>query len=314
MSNPQQRYFVRVIKIRAECSPNVRLAQAQLAAGMPPTNDIIVPGVLPYSEYVKRRTLWDPILQCIGLDAQFWEGEDVLLFPPHWLNKAEQRADQLRINRTPRKAVAMGLDPGEGVADTVWAIVDELGLIYMMGLKTPDPSIIIRETIALIRRYDVPPENVLIDAGGGLTIAGILRNEHDLPVRTVGFGESPTDSKRKRTRWSDRISDQENKTAYTNRRAQMYGELAEWLDPYLNEQLFAIPAEYTELRFEMAPIPKLRDREGKLKMLPKNKRDPRCQEKTLSELIGRSPDHADSLCLAVHSMTHRFRPIEISAF
>jgi hypothetical protein len=308
------RFFVKVIKIPASASPNVRYAMSQLQAGIPPTNEILVPGVLPWDEYLKRDTLWDEQLKCVGLHAEFWEGSEVFLFPPQWRIKCQERAEQLRVNRTPRVPIALGIDPGEGVSKTVWTIVDELGVIYQMGFKTPDPSIIIKETLGLLNRYKVPAENIMLDAGGGKVIAGVLRSEHNLNVRLVSFAEAPTDNKRKRTKWSDRVQDQESKSAYTNRRAQMYGELAEWMDPSVNDQLFAIPTELQELHFELSKIPKLRDREGKLMMLPKNKRNATSNEDTLTKRIGHSPDHSDSLAIAVFAMTHRFEPIEIGIF
>jgi hypothetical protein len=41
------KYFRRVIRIKAEDSPNVRYALAQIAAGKKPTGEVILPGVLP---------------------------------------------------------------------------------------------------------------------------------------------------------------------------------------------------------------------------------------------------------------------------
>jgi hypothetical protein len=48
----------------------------------------------------------------------------------------------------------------------------------------------------------------------------------------------------------------------------------------------------------------MRDQEGRLRMLPKSKRDPSSKEKTLTEIIGRSPDDADSLVLACHALLY----------
>ena len=92
------RYYRKIIKIRAEDSPNVRLALEQQRLGIIPTNEILVPGVLTWTECCKRRATWDAIRQCIGLDAEFYEGAELLLFPPEWLNRAEQLAARIKGN------------------------------------------------------------------------------------------------------------------------------------------------------------------------------------------------------------------------
>jgi hypothetical protein len=90
-----QRFYRRVIQIRAVDSPNVKLGLAQAEAGLPDTGLAadgmpLLPGVLDYAEYLKRRATWDEVRQCVGLDAEFWAGADVLLYPPQWLNLAEE--------------------------------------------------------------------------------------------------------------------------------------------------------------------------------------------------------------------------------
>ncbi len=87
----------------------------------------------------------------------------------------------------------------------------------------------------------------------------------------------------------------------------MYGRLRARLDPSIPETSFAIPAEYTELRKQLAPIPLEYDDEGRMKLPPKG-RPLRIQEgavtkvTTLTELIGHSPDEADAVALAVQGM------------
>src|SRR5215204_6203156 len=104
--------YRKVIQIKAEHSPNVRLALAQRADGLTPNGQNIVPGALSWRDYLKRRATWDEIRQCIGLDAEFYEGKEVLLFPPLWLNRAEEAARKLRGQT--RSPSAMGVDPAEG--------------------------------------------------------------------------------------------------------------------------------------------------------------------------------------------------------
>jgi hypothetical protein len=84
----------------------------------------------------------------------------------------------------------------------------------------------------------------------------------------------------------------------------------------LNPDGFAIPEHLLELRHQLAVIPKLYDEEGKLYLPPKDRKfgdQPNLNKKTLVELMGRSPDEADSLVLAVHGMLHEPRPMMAGA-
>lgn len=295
--------FRRVIKIKAEHSPNVRFAQAQKKAGEPITHETLIPGVVSYRDYVTRRKLWDAIRQCIGLDASFYEGSELLMFPPDWLNAAERRAMALR--GIARKAKAIGIDPAEGGDSSTWSIVDELGLIRLLSMKTPDTSVIPATTLALMKEYGVPAEMVLFDQGGGgkQHADAMRRDGHN--VGTMAFGSSAKpERKRGMKRLEDRKQDDEVMYAYKNRRAEMYGTFRMLLDPSRGGS-FAIPEEYAELRRQLAPIPLRFDPEGRLMLPPKNKRDPKSKEVTLTELIGCSPDEADSTVLAVYRMTYQ---------
>jgi hypothetical protein len=91
----------------------------------------------------------------------------------------------------------------------------------------------------------------------------------------------------------------------------MYGEASLLLDPDLNEDGFGISEELVELRHQLAVMPKLYDEEGKLYLPPKDRKlgdEPKMNKKTLIELIGRSPDEADSFVLAVHGLLHEPKP------
>lgn len=300
------RYHRKIIRIKAEDSPNVRLAVAQRRAGLPITHKTLVPGVLSYEKYLERRAMWDKIRQCIGLDGNFYEGSQTLLFPPDWLNRAEQMARRLVGKQ--RHAKAIGIDPGEGVEDTSMAAVDEHGLIEMLSQKTPNTSVIPRMAIAFGRRHGVSPDNWVFDrGGGGLQAADNIRDlgEEYEGVRTVAFGETVRlDPRRGLVLVETRRRNLEERYTYINRRAQMYGELSILLDPGEDGECFALPEEYTTLRAELAPVPKLYDREGRLRMLPKHKANPNSKEQTLVEIIGHSPNEADALVLAVHGMLH----------
>lgn len=285
-------YYRRVIRIRAEDSPNVRYAFAQKRLGIRPDNRILIPGLLSWDQYLHRRRTWDKVRQCIGLDAEFYEGAEVLMFPPEWLNQAEQLAERLKRKR--RFAKAIGVDTGEGEADTCWAIVDEKGLIKLISQKTPDTSVITGRTIALMEEYDVDPEYVVFDRGGGGKEHADRLRAQGYDVSTVAFGESASD-----------IADEtgESRTTFKNRRAQLYWLLRERLNP--EKGGFAIPACYTELRRQLSLIPLQWDEEGRLVLPPKTNTGKSANKKTLIDIIGRSPDQADALVAAVYGLTLR---------
>jgi hypothetical protein len=104
--------------------------------------------------------------------------------------------------------------------------------------------------------------------------------------------------------FSERVDVQEARSAYKNRRAQMYGDLAAMLDPTASDNVFAIPAYYQELHRQLSLIPKKWDQEGKLQLPPKNRRSKDTNEVTMQDILGCSPDRADALVIAVHCMLY----------
>jgi hypothetical protein len=301
----------KVIQIKAVDSPNVKLAMREKALKRSPSNVMVVPGVLSYMDYVERRDTWDKIMQSIGLDAEFYEGGEILMYPPDWLNRAEEIARRLEGSR--RQAKAIGIDPAQGGDKTAMAAVDEYGLIELVSRRTPDTSVIPGEVIAFGNRHQVPPEMWIFDnGGGGKQHADILRNQ-GLPVQIIAFGEVIALDLRTGMRMiQERREVHETRIAYKNRRAQMYGDLRGLLNPA--GEGFGIPAEYTELRRQLAPIPMWYDGEGRLFLPSKYKRDSSDTKPTLTEIIGCSPDEADALVLAVHGMLHKESIPEAAAY
>ncbi len=159
------RYYRKIIKIRAVDSPNVQYALEQKRLGLNVTNEVLIPGILTYDEYLKRRATWDEVRQRIGLDADFWEGADILLYPPDRLDYAETLARNLKGQS--RKAIAIGIDPAEGGDSTTMAAVDHLGLIELVAKKTPNTAVITSEAIAFMNKHGVEPEKLGFDRGGG---------------------------------------------------------------------------------------------------------------------------------------------------
>lgn len=311
-------YFRKIIRIKATDSPNVRRWLRYRLAGLEPVSEDcqIVPGILTGEEYELRRATWDKVRQCIGLDAEFWQGADILMFPPDWLNWSEH-LDTLLAGRH-RIAKGIGIDTAEGGDLTTMAAVDELGVIELLGKKTPDTSAIIGEVVAFGKKHNVPPDLWLFDRGGGGKQHADQLRKRGFRVKTVGFGEPPTlDFKRGLRLIEEKVENREERSTYKNMRAELYGTLRQFMDPTNDRQVgkygpanwmgFAIPRRYTLLRSELAPIPLTYDSEGRLYLLPKRKTNLNSKQPTLTEIIGHSPDCADAVVLAIHAMTKKAR-------
>lgn len=302
--------FRKVIRIRAEDSPNVVARRDEY------------PGLLSWEEYLQRRATWDPIRQCVGLDAQFYAGPELRLFPVEWLERAlaSERQPAPAANLRPGIAGAarvIGCDPAEGGDKTAWAVADDGGLIELQSVRTPDTAVITSTTLALMRRYQVPDEGVVFDlGGGGKQHADRLRAQGWKRVRTVAFGEAvvpPPETITSGVYKSHRrrVEEREERWVYKNRRAEMYGSLRDRLDPQANPGGFALRAsrreDLDELVRQLSLIPLTYDPEGRLELLPKNARAGGDATKTLVGIIGNSPDEADALALAVYALEHPWK-------
>lgn len=337
----------KVIQIKAQDSPNVKLAIAEIKAGLRkpepgliltddqywgeyskeeyeylveqweqknkknPPEKIIVPGVLGFNKYLENRFVWDRVQQTVRLDAEFYKGAEVMMFPITWLDAAEEYHRELLEAGRQRVGRTIGVDSAQGGDNTSWAVCDDYGLLELVSKKTPDTSVIPTETIELMRKYNVKSENVLFDAGGGgKQHADILRSQGYL-VRLVGFGEGATsvDKYRKGSKSRKQKTEvDEVRYVYKNRRAEMYGLLRLKLDPTTGNG-FTLPESkdepYKRLRDQLRKVPLTFDSEGRLYLLPKNKKTPDSNDKTLTELLGCSPDEADALALAVFGLLRK---------
>ena len=307
------RHYRRIIKITAEDSPNVKRARRQIAEGKQPDDAVVLEGVLTWGEYQKRRATWDAIEQCVGLDAEFYEGAEIKMFPPDWLQRAAGLSVAINAQRGRRLGKALGCDPGEGGDDTAWCVADEFGLQYLIAYKTPDTNEIPSRTLQIMREWGVPPENVVFDRGGGGKEHADRLRAQGFPVRTVAFGEPLTpDPERGMKQFPQRLDEREDRYAYANRRAQMYGDLRLRLDPNWNPQGFAVPdtdKHWKELHRQLSLIP-LTHVEGRLTLLPKDRKGASThtrdgQPTCLKDLMGCSPDEADAAVLALHGVLHK---------
>ena len=321
LSDDGEHYLRKVITIKATDIPTIRRGIALEKLGLPTDDEPIVPGVLTYSQYKFRRRMWDPIRQCVGLDAEFYVGKELLLYPPEWLSKSNEM--YLSIPKANRVAKAIGVDAAEGGDDTAICAVDELGVIEIESIKTPDTSVIMGRVLALARRVNCSSSAICFDrGGGGKQIADRMR-EAGYPVTTVAFNEAVNlEIKRVRHQTEVRRENREDKSAYTNRRQEMYGTLSDAIDvsrlydeagnEIKGARIFGIPPAskgevYAGLLHEMKFIPKKYDQEGQLKVPPKRKKDkagPNA-EKCLEEIVGHSPDKLDALAIAYWRMTNK---------
>lgn len=306
--NGRPGYERRVFNLGAEDSPNVRFARWQLEQGMEPTNAIVVPGVKDWEEYQRDRRRMDRVQQCVSLDGRFYEGGENLLFPPEWLNWAESLDLQVaeRVARgLRRKAKGMGVDPAEGGDDAVWTVVDELGVIEQVSYQTPDTNVIPAQTKALLKKHGLDPGQCVFDRGGGGKQHADRLKAEGWFVRSVGFGEAVTPDPEYGKKFpEDRTEERQARYAYVNRRAEMFGRLSDRLNPKGQWGGFALGRELAECRRQLAPLPRLYDGEGRLYLPPKGRKPGKLanDQKTLTELLGCSPDEADSLALAVWAM------------
>jgi hypothetical protein len=312
MSEPT-RYFRKVIQIRGQDSPNVRLALAQMAAGKEPTGEVIIPGVLPWQDYATRRATWDKVRQSIGLDAEFWEGAEVLLYPPDWRARAEQLW-RMRLGdpylRQHEQATAIGIDPAEGGDRTAMCAVNAKGILELVSKQTPNTAVIHDEAIAFMYKWHCPPEMVVFDRGGGGKQISDWLERDGYKVRTMGFGEGASpELRRGLMQHAVRVDEQEERYAYKNRRAEVYFTLHMMLDPSDPLQCagFGMPGAgegevYQELQRQLALFPRRLDGEGRIYLPPKRKPTKDSEAECLEDILGCSPDEADALVLAIYGL------------
>ena len=267
----------RVIHIDGRDSPNVQVALQMKASGHPGPYPSLIPGVLSYSDYVRREHEWDRVKKTTRLHGRFYEGNELLMFPMEWLDVGEDRWRQL--DHSERKTVAIGVDVAAGGRDkTCRTLVDEFGVIDQIVLDTPNTTEIPRRTIRLMAEHDISPYCVALDAGGGGKQIGDRLREQGYDVQIIGFGESP----KAEVGLDAKVARQ----AYKNRRAELYGTLRELMNPERDEGSFALPPGCHELRQELAVLPLQYDSEGRLYLPPKDRTSARATgQRSLKELL-----------------------------
>jgi len=296
----------KTFRIKADMSPNVRLARAEIAKGEEPSGRILVPGVIDWATYQKRRKLRPKAWQTVSMDAEWYEGPEEKMYPLEWRKACMDRADELEKKKGRRTAKSVGIDTGEGKADTSMYAVDDLGIVGRRSMKTPDTSKIEGDVLGFCREVGCPMERAYFDrGGGGKQIADYMRS-HGHQVNTVAFGEPVSIEKRRGvTPFDERKGHEELRTTFVSRRCQLYWLLREVMDPGLGNR-FGVSREYEELHRQMGPIPLKYDDRGRVWLPPKQPR-PRVDGKegsevTLIDLVGCSPDELEALALAIYGL------------
>lgn len=312
----------KVIHISGLDSPNVQLGMQLENAGLLQHYEPVIPGVLCYREFLRRKAKWDHIKQQRRLYGDFYEGAEDLMYPPDWLDGAEYRhARLMEDTKGRRKAAAIGVDCGFGRDLSCWTIIDRFGVIFQETMNTRDTTKIAKHTLHLVKQHKLPWDRVVMDKGsGGAVVVDHMRQMKGVPginqLRGVSFGGSATPPPATRQRTKDqKVNKAEDTWTYKNKRAEMYDVLRNWLDPTANEHVFGIPEMYHELREELAPIPMWFDDDGKMYLPPKDRAPSKKEDPdaiTIRKLIGRSPDRADSLVMACYAL-HKTEPIVLGA-
>lgn len=306
-------YDVKIIRVRGEESPNVQLAFAEEKLKKPISHRIIVPGCLTIDEYRLRRKTYDAAKAAASLDAEWYEGEEIKMFPPEWL----KRSQELEPKR--EGSCYLGIDTAEGGDDTVWTVVDKYGIITQDTRKTRNTALIKGITLGLMKTYDIDPDNVLFDRGGGGKEHADYLRASGYDVRTVGFGEIPhsADEFEFGMRQPEERSElKEERYMFKNVRVQMYWILRNQFNPdFPSGGYFHVPERYTELIRQLKVLPILYNEEGRMYLPPKDKPTETYKGQTIRQMLGdRSPDQADSLALAIFAREHKPTIHQIGAF
>lgn len=303
--------YTKIIRITGHDSPNVKAGKAEEAAGREPSGNNVLPGVLPYYEYVKRLKTWSEQRIAVSINAIFYEGVSELLFPMLWLDAAEKAVVDPILRRKSRKY--LGVDSAAGGDDTVHCVMDQYGIVKMRAKKTPDTTEVNGTTLALQKEFNIADEDIMYDqGGGGKEHVDRLREQGHKGVRTIAFGAAPNviEPDQTFTEHGEIVDQREIRYTYKNMRAQMYGEFSIALD--FTSPLhtpFHLPSEYAELRRQLEPIPRIEGKEGELLLPPK---DGGGQDiETMRSLIGCSPDWADAAVVAYHCMTHKVKKVRV---
>lgn len=319
-------YYRKIIRITAEDSPNVKYAKAEIESGKSPSGRVLIPGVITYKEYKMREKYWDEEKKCVSLYGDFYKGETHFLFPHEWL---EYSWELWKENYC--EASGLGVDPAEGGDNTCWSVIGEedllnnstdplslpikrARLIELRSEKTKDTSTIPRTTAELMEQYNLDAKHVYFDQGGGGKEHADYMRRCGLKVKTVFFGQTATEERDYKKRWkspTEKVDIEETRHTYKNRRAELYHKASMKMNPAYGGIALPPPSkgpQYEELYRQLKAMPKLTDSEGRYYLPPKRPR-PNSTEESLEDILGCSPDEADSFVLGLWAIEERKRVV-----
>lgn len=164
----------------------------------------------------------------------------------------------------------MGIDcAGSGADNNVFTVVDDAGILEEVKIQIADTFKMFSIAQELIKKWDIRRINIDVTGGFGNGVYDMLKaNYKNIIINGVNFGGKPNDEKR-----------------FVNARAEMYFDGTDRIrddgfyvdDPMIKEEL-----QFTTYDINAA---------GKVLLCPKS---------VIKELIGRSPDSADALMLALY--------------
>jgi len=172
-----------------------------------------------------------------------------------------------------------GIDlAGSGRDLTASCIINETGLLNMKTITHMDT--IAQKNLICEDYSNNPIQNGAMDYGGlGVGVYDNIKHNPHIPMEAVNFGQAPS------------------KDMYLNVRSEMYCEAAQ----LIRDGFYIDVDKYPELVEELRNTQVFVNEKGKLQIIHKE---------DIRRAIGRSPDRADALVLAIHAMLH---PTETNA-
>lgn len=180
-----------------------------------------------------------------------------------------ERARKTQIVMKPKLNLAVGVDPSRG-GDRFSVIRRRGRKAYNLQNYTDDQVDKLGKAVAICVKIlkEEKPHTMFVDAGGGADLVDRLHELGHYNVKAINFGSSPLDEEK-----------------YKNKRAEMWGEMAEWLN---DENLPVDIPDSDELHADLLASPYERDSHDRIQLWVKKK---------IKKEYGFSPDSGDALAL-----------------
>lgn len=267
---------IHCFQISSEDSPNVRAGR------------IVVPGLATKEWVEEKKREWgeDSALYAVRVRGQFARREAGRAIDLHTIELAEQRWGDAPCDGV----LTIGLDPaGDGIEgdESVFAWrrgLKVLGLLAFRGLSL-DAHLV--HLMSIIREHGRPAERarVVLDREGSIGF--------DLYRKTLQpYLEQFKEDRRPFDMFPIRASDRATREidAWDRQRDALWGNLAKWLRPVERNGIGGAIPEDSRLAAELHAPMWIAGPKGRVKITGK---------KELRKILGRSPDRADAVALAV---------------